>query len=288
MRESFQKRGAVPKPAAAVVSRLKEAQTTASSEMKQDDPGNSKTLLRVAGVAACALFLWDAPAVHAMEDIFSRDFEVTFLGTTADHKVLIETIVLGQLIGFIGALGGGWKARSRKEEVEALNSRLVQVNKQLRAQTLTLQHNFAEASPVRLPVKEAAKSAAQEDQTESILQLLRAGKEKLREQQPKEALLIFTESLESINLHKKALDSPWKAERKALRGLGAAHEQLGDYALALDYMQKVLQMCEEHGELVGKSDALGFIADLYTDMGELEKAASYYDKYIDAMNLSTA
>lgn len=223
-----------------------------------------------------------------MEDIFSRDFEVTFLGTTADHKVLIMTIVLGQFIGFIGALGGGWKARARKEEVEALNSRLVQVNKQLRAQTLTLQHNFAEASPVRLPVEEAAKSAAQEDQTESILQLLRSGKEKLREQQPKEALLLFKESLESIHLHKKALNSPWKAERKALRGLGAAHQQLGEHALALDYMQKVLHMCEEHGELMGKSDALGVIADLYTDMGELEKAATYYDQYIDAMRLASA
>jgi hypothetical protein len=34
----------------------------------------------------------------------------------------------------------------------------------------------------------------------------------------------------------------------------------------------------------GDADAYGTIADCYTDMGDLEKAGVYYDKYIERMN----
>ena len=34
----------------------------------------------------------------------------------------------------------------------------------------------------------------------------------------------------------------------------------------------------------GDADAYGSIADNYTDMGEFEKAAFYYDKYIERLN----
>ncbi len=34
----------------------------------------------------------------------------------------------------------------------------------------------------------------------------------------------------------------------------------------------------------GDADAYGTMADCYTDMGEFEKAAVYYDKYIERMN----
>jgi hypothetical protein len=38
-----------------------------------------------------------------------------------------------------------------------------------------------------------------------------------------------------------ACTSPWKAERKALRGMGAAHNQLGQHDRALDYMKQARQ-----------------------------------------------
>ncbi len=34
----------------------------------------------------------------------------------------------------------------------------------------------------------------------------------------------------------------------------------------------------------GDADAYGTIADCYTDLGDFDKAAEYYDKYIDTMN----
>jgi hypothetical protein len=35
---------------------------------------------------------------------------------------------------------------------------------------------------------------------------------------------------------------------------------------------------------VGDADALGSIADMYTEMGDLENAGRYYDMYLDALN----
>jgi len=34
----------------------------------------------------------------------------------------------------------------------------------------------------------------------------------------------------------------------------------------------------------GDADAYGTIADCYTDLGDFDKAAAFYDKYIDTMN----
>jgi pentatricopeptide repeat protein len=35
---------------------------------------------------------------------------------------------------------------------------------------------------------------------------------------------------------------------------------------------------------LGDADAYGTIADCYTDMGDFDRAAAFYDKYIDTMN----
>lgn len=65
------------------------------------------------------------------------------------------------------------------------------------------------------------------------------------------------------------LEAPWKAERKALRGLGAAHQQLGDYPKALDAMMEVLRISEKMEDHSGVADAIGVIADIYTDKGDV-------------------
>lgn len=38
------------------------------------------------------------------------------------------------------------------------------------------------------------------------------------------------------------------------------------------------------GDHVGDADAYGTIADIYTEMGHFERAAEYYDKYIERMS----
>lgn len=42
----------------------------------------------------------------------------------------------------------------------------------------------------------------------------------------------------------------------------------------------VLAISGREGEDSGNSEAFGAIADCYTELGDLEKAGEYYDKYI--------
>ena len=49
-------------------------------------------------------------------------------------------------------------------------------------------------------------------------------------------------------------------------------------------MKEVLSISDQLGDHVGDADALGSIADMYTEMGDLENAGRYYDMYLDALN----
>lgn len=52
---------------------------------------------------------------------------------------------------------------------------------------------------------------------------------------------------------------------------------------AIKHLERVLELSSEIGDRVGDADAYGTIADIYTEIGEFEKAALYYDKYIMCM-----
>jgi tetratricopeptide (TPR) repeat protein len=73
-------------------------------------------------------------------------------------------------------------------------------------------------------------------------------------------------------------------ERRAVRGLAAASRLANQNRQAIKYLERVLEISTETGDHVGDADAYGVIADIYTDIGEFEKAAEYYDKYISQMN----
>ena len=69
-------------------------------------------------------------------------------------------------------------------------------------------------------------------------QVLRTGKSLLKERNGQAARDHFERALTMSRAHAASLESPWKAERKALRGLGAAYSQLGQHDAALDYMKQ--------------------------------------------------
>jgi tetratricopeptide (TPR) repeat protein len=73
-------------------------------------------------------------------------------------------------------------------------------------------------------------------------------------------------------------------ERRAVRGLAAASRLSNQNRQAIKHLERVLEISKETGDHVGDADAYGVIADIYTDIGEFEKAAEYYDKYISQMN----
>lgn len=45
----------------------------------------------------------------------------------------------------------------------------------------------------------------------------------------------------------------------------------------------VLQISEREGEDSGSTEAYGAIADCYTEIGDLERAGKFYDKYISRL-----
>lgn len=61
---------------------------------------------------------------------------------------------------------------------------------------------------------------------------------------------------------------------------GASLQRQGKYKEAIKYHLMVLAISEREGEKSGNTEAFGAIADCYTELGDLEKAAFFYDKYI--------
>lgn len=222
---------------------------------------------------------------------------MSFLGLKVDHRVIVEWVVAGQSIGFVGSLIGGWYAADRKKEVERLNLRLVSVNKQLREQARVAQAGAyspdvaAAAAANGAGKKSKAASpgsalSAADDTSPAALEIiatLRTGKSALKLRDGAGARTHFERALTLCLDPACGLETPWKAERKALRGLGAAAQLLKQYDAALTYMMQVLDISQTHGDSTGQADAIGVIADIHTEAGDLEKAGEWYDRYIAAM-----
>ena len=219
------------------------------------------------------------------------------MGVKVDHRVIVEWVVIGQTIGFVGSLIGGWYAADRKKEVERLNTRLVAVNKQLREQARVTQAGVYSPDGVssassngngtgtkKAPNKNNALLADDSSPAaQEIIVTLRSGKAALKSRDGAGAQKLFERALTLCRDPACGLETPWKAERKALRGLGAAAQLLKQYELALGHMMQVLAISEKHGDTTGQADAIGVIADIHTEAGDLEKAGEWYDRYISAM-----
>lgn len=61
---------------------------------------------------------------------------------------------------------------------------------------------------------------------------------------------------------------------------GASLQRQGKYREAIKYHSKVLEIAKRAGEDSGSTEAYGAIADCYTELGDLERAGKFYDKYI--------
>lgn len=62
--------------------------------------------------------------------------------------------------------------------------------------------------------------------------------------------------------------------------LGASLQRQGKYREAIKYHSMVLAISHREGEESGNTEAYGAIADCYTELGDLERAAKFYDQYI--------
>jgi len=105
--------------------------------------------------------------------------------------------------------------------------------------------------------------------------VLKKARRLLKDGSPSSALVQFNKALvQTRQLGSKLL------ERRAVRGLAACKRDLGDYSEAIDLLKQVLKISEEMQDFTGNADAYGTIADLLADLGRLEEAGHWYDRYL--------
>ncbi|KAL3826085.1 hypothetical protein ACJIZ3_022114 [Penstemon smallii] len=110
---------------------------------------------------------------------------------------------------------------------------------------------------------------------QDVISHLKNGKNFLRNQDPEKAFSEFKTALELAQNLQDSIE-----EKKAARGLGASLQRQGKYRDAIKYHSMVLEISQREGEESGNAEAYGAIADCYTEIGDLERAAKYYDQYI--------
>ena len=59
---------------------------------------------------------------------------------------------------------------------------------------------------------------------------------------------------------------------------------MGELSDAIKYREEVLDISKAIKDYTGDMDAVGSIADMYTELGDLEKAGEYYDMYLSKIN----
>ncbi|GMQ08091.1 hypothetical protein CsSME_00051982 [Camellia sinensis var. sinensis] len=207
--------------------------------------------------------------------MLSMPFEALAETCEADRSVFDMPLLL--FVALVGATVGGLLARQRRGELERLNEQLRQINAALRRQAKI--ESYAPTlsyAPVGGRIQE--NEVIVDPRKHELISHLKSGKNFLRNQDPEKAFVEFKAALELA----QSLGDPIE-EKKAARGLGASLQRQGKYREAIKYHSMVLAISEREGEDSGNTEAYGAIADCYTELGDLERAAKFYDNYISRL-----
>ncbi|XP_010111984.2 protein FLUORESCENT IN BLUE LIGHT, chloroplastic isoform X1 [Morus notabilis] len=210
--------------------------------------------------------------------MFSTPFKALAETCEADNSLFNMNMPLLLAFSLIGATVGGLLARQRRGELERLNEQLRQINAALRRQAKI--ESYAPSlsyAPVggRIPENEVIVDSRKHE----LISHLKTGKNFLRNQEPEKAFVEFKTALELAQNLKDPIE-----EKKAARGLGASLQRQGKYREAIKYHSMVLDISEREKEESGNTEAFGAIADCYAELGDLERAAKFYDNYIGRLD----
>ncbi|XP_021903062.1 protein FLUORESCENT IN BLUE LIGHT, chloroplastic, partial [Carica papaya] len=196
------------------------------------------------------------------------------LAETCEAENSFFNMPLLLFVALIGATVGGLLARQRRGELARLNEQLRQINAALRRQA-KIESYAPSLSYAPVGSKIPDNEVIVDPRKQELISRLKTGKNFLRNQEPEKAFVEFKAALELAQSVKDPIE-----EKKAARGLGASLQRQGKYREAIKYHSMVLKISEREGEDSGNTEAYGAIADCYTELGELEKAGKFYDKYI--------
>ncbi|XP_041001528.1 protein FLUORESCENT IN BLUE LIGHT, chloroplastic-like [Juglans microcarpa x Juglans regia] len=191
----------------------------------------------------------------------------------ADNSVFNMNMPLLLFVALIGATVGGKVPLALWPSLQ-LNEQLRQINAALRRQAKI--ESYAPSlsyAPVGGRISE--NEVIVDPKKRELISKLKTGKNFLRNQELEKALMEFKTALELAHNSNDPTE-----EKKAARGLGASLQRQGKYEEAIKYHSTVLAISEREGEDSGNTEAYGAIADCYTELGDLERAAKFYDKYI--------
>ncbi|RLM79013.1 hypothetical protein C2845_PM12G18750 [Panicum miliaceum] len=185
-------------------------------------------------------------------------------------------------VALIGAAVGGKTfeptivSRRRKEELKRLNNQLRQINTALRRQAQI--ESFVPGLTYAPVGRTTETDVVVDPRKQQLGTNLRNGKNYMRNQDLDKAVVEFRTALELA----ESIGDRFE-EKKAARGLGASLQRQGKHREAMRQYAKVLELSRETGEDSGCTEAYGAIADCYTELGDLERAAKVYDKYISRL-----
>ncbi|KAG6433791.1 hypothetical protein SASPL_105408 [Salvia splendens] len=205
--------------------------------------------------------------------LFANPFQALAETCEADNSVFNMNMPLLLFFSLIGATVGGLLARQRRGELLRLNEQLRQINSALRRQAKI--ESYAPGLSYAPSGRFAENEVIVDSRKQDLISRLKNGKNFLRNQDPGRAFSEFKAALELA----ENLEDPIEA-KKAARGLGASLQRQGKYRDAIKYHSMVLEISQKEGEESGNTEAYGAIADCYTELGDLERAAKYYDQYI--------
>ncbi|KAI3447763.1 hypothetical protein Pfo_004428 [Paulownia fortunei] len=218
-----------------------------------------------------------AALIVANAIMFDKPLEVLAETCEADNSVFNMNMPLLLFVALIGATVGGLLARQRRGEMQRLNEQLRQINTALRRQA-KIESYAPSLSYAPVSGRIAEDEVIVDPRKPDLISRLKNGKNFLRNQEPEKAFSEFKTALELA----QNLEDPIE-EKKAARGLGASLQRQGKFREAIKYHSMVLEISQREGEESGNAEAYGAIADCYTELGDLERAAKYYDQYISRL-----
>jgi len=193
-------------------------------------------------------------------------------------------IIAAQTVALVGAAFTGYLSKKRRDEIHSLNEQLRTINAELRTRENALIEKEAVISYI--DKREGAKADRERSNEEEfspeerqVYALIEEGKANLDEGESTAGI----EKLSMALLNADKLDTK-RFSVNSRRALADGYRKLGNYEEALDAYLTAFKLAAGYPEAVHSRVALcGEIADLYTDMGELRKAAEYYDRWIAGM-----